>query len=154
MFIGASNPKVTIDGGDTATLAGSGITSGMIGVSGNATTLADTTFRHITIANSNITTGLGTGSAIQNFGKLTLDTVTFTQNQAAAIFQELCTGCLNTSLTITHCLFQNNASTTASGAAISGDGIIAADIGAYECPKASGNIAPPVLRRHAVRPPH
>jgi hypothetical protein len=35
-----------------------------------------------------------------------------------------------------------------------GDGIIAADIGSYESAKASGNIAPPVLRRHAVRPPH
>ncbi len=124
MAIGATNPKVTIDGGDTITLDGTGITSGMAAVFGSATALADVTFKHITFANGNITTGLGAGGAIQNFGKLTLDTVTFTRNQSAgggAIFQELCTGCLQASLTITHCLFQNN-TTGSTGGAISMEG--------------------------------
>lgn len=124
MGVGATNPKVTIDGGDTITLDGTGMTSGMVSVGGNATTLPDVTFRHITFANGNITTGLGAGGAIQNFGTLTLDTVTFTKNQGGGggvIFQEPCTGCLNTSLTITHCLFQNNTA-SGSGGAISMEG--------------------------------
>jgi predicted outer membrane repeat protein len=124
MFIGPTNPKVTIDGGDTITLDGTGITSGMLAISGNATALPDVTFRHITFANGNINTGLVAGGAIQNFGKLTIDTVTFTKNQAlgsgGGIFQEPCTGCLDPSLIVTHSLFQNNSGS--SGAAISMEG--------------------------------
>jgi predicted outer membrane repeat protein len=124
MAIGSTNPKITIDGGDTITLDGTGTTSGMLVIFGSATALPDVTFKHITFANGNINTGLIAGGAIQNFGKLTLDTVTFTKNQAlgsgGAIFQEPCAGCLDTSLTITHSLFQNNSG--GSGAAISMEG--------------------------------
>jgi len=113
----SSFPKVTIDGGDTITLDGTGITTGMIAVFGGNTALPDVTFKHITIANGNINTGLNAGGAIQNFGTLTLDTVTLKNNQssgAGAIFQEPCTGCLTPSLNATHCLFQDNS--TGSGA--------------------------------------
>src|SRR5216684_5029599 len=124
MSIGPTNPKITIDGGDTITLDGTGITSGMLSIFGSATALPDVTFKHITFANGNINTGLVAGGAIQNFGKLTLDTVTFTKNQAlgsgGAIFQEPCTGCLDPSLIATHSLFQNNSG--GSGAAISMEG--------------------------------
>lgn len=124
MVIGSTNPKITIDGGDTITLDGTGMTSEMLGIFGSATALPDVTFKHITFANGNITTGLVAGGAIQNFGKLTLDTVTFSKNQAlgsgGAIFQETCTGCLDASLTVTHSLFQNNSG--GSGAAISMEG--------------------------------
>jgi len=120
VIIGATDPKVIIDGGDTITLDGAGITSEIAGVSGNPTSLGDATFRHITLANGNITTGFGVGGAIQNFGKLTLDTVTFSKNHGSAIFQENCAGCSNASLTISHCLFQNN--TGGTGGAISMEG--------------------------------
>lgn len=127
MVIGSTNPKLTVDGGDTMTLDGTGITSGMLNISASATALPDVTFRHITFANGNITTGLVAGGAIQNYGKLTLDTVTLTNNQAlgsgGAIFQEPCTGCLDPSLTVTHSLFQNNSG--GSGAAISMQGGLA-----------------------------
>lgn len=124
MFIGSTNPKLTVDGGDTITLDGTGITSGMLAINGSATTLPDVTFKHITFANGNINTGLIAGGAIQNFGKLTIDTVTFTKNQAlgsgGGIFQEPCTGCLDPMLTVTHSLFQNNSG--GSGGAISMEG--------------------------------
>ncbi len=127
MFIGSTNPKLTIDGGDTITLDGTGNTSGMLAVSGSGTVLPDVTFKHITFANGNINTGLVAGGAIQNFGKLTLDTVTFTKNHAlgsgGAIFQEPCVGCLDPLLTVTHSLFQNNSG--GSGAAISMEGGLA-----------------------------
>jgi predicted outer membrane repeat protein len=124
MAIGPTNPKVTIDGNDTITLDGTGNTLGMVSIFASATTVPDVTFKHITFANGNITTGLNAGGAIQNFGKLTLDTVTLRNNHAdgsGAIFQELCTGCLDASLVVTHCLFQNN-STGGGGSAISMEG--------------------------------
>jgi hypothetical protein len=126
--VSSTNPKVTIDGGDTITLDGTGMTSEIVAIFGTTTSLPDATFKHITFANGNITTGLGAGGAIQNFGHLTLDTVTFTKNQSAgggAIFQEPCTGCPNPSLTVSHCLFQNNTTTSGTGAAISMEGGIA-----------------------------
>jgi predicted outer membrane repeat protein len=111
LFIGQSNPKTIIDGNDTITLDGAGNTAGMISIAGSSTVLPDVTIRHLTIANGNITTGLNAGGAIQNFGKLTLDTVTLRNSTAlggGAIFQEPCTGCLTPTLTVTHCTFQNN----------------------------------------------
>lgn len=124
MAIGPSNPKVTIDGNDAITLDGTGLTLGMVNVFGDATTLPDVTFKHITFANGNITTGLNAGGAIQNFGKLTLDTVVVRNSHAdgnGAIFQEPCTGCLDPTLTVTHSLFQNN-STGGGGSAITVEG--------------------------------
>ncbi len=124
LAIGPSDPKVTIDGNDAITLDGTGFTSGMVSVFGDATTLADVTFKHITFANGNITTGLIAGGAIQNYGKLTLDTVVVRNSHAdgsGAIFQEPCTGCLDPSLAVTHCLFQNN-STGGGGSAIAMEG--------------------------------
>lgn len=111
LFFGSTFPKVTVDGNDTITLDGTGITSGMISVAGSTTVLANVTLKHITIANGDISTGLNAGGSIQNFGNLTLDTVTLKNSKAGgAIFQEPCTGCLNPLLTVTHCLFQNNSS--------------------------------------------
>jgi hypothetical protein len=124
MGIGASNPKVTIDGNDAITLDGTGITTGMLAVFGSATSVPDVTFKHITFANGNITTGLNAGGAIQNFGKLTLDTVTVRNSHAdgnGALFQEPCNGCLDPLLTVTHSLFQNN-STGGGGSAITVEG--------------------------------
>jgi len=123
MVVGQNDPKTIIDGNDTITLDGSGNTSGMIIIFGSSTALPDITLRHLTIANGNITTGLNAGGAIQNFGKLTLDTVTLRNSTAAgsgAIFQEPCTGCLTPTLTATHCTLANN-----SHAAISVEGGIA-----------------------------
>jgi predicted outer membrane repeat protein len=124
MAIGPSNPKVTIDGNDAITLDGTGFTSGMVSIFGDATSLPDVTFKHITFANGNITSGLIAGGAIQNFGKLTLDTVVVRNSHAdgnGAIFQEPCIGCLGPSLTVTHSLFQNN-STGGGGSAITVEG--------------------------------
>jgi hypothetical protein len=124
MAIGPSNPKVTIDGNDAITLDGTGITNGMVSVFGNATSLPDVTFRHIVFANGNITSGLIAGGAIQNFGKLTLDTVVVRNSHAdgnGAIFQEPCIDCLDPTLTVTHSLFQNN-STGGGGSAITVEG--------------------------------
>ena len=56
-----TNPKVTIDGGDTITLDGNGMTSESAVLFGSATSLPDATFKHITFANGNITAGLGAG---------------------------------------------------------------------------------------------
>lgn len=123
MFIGSTNPKVTIDGNSTITLDGTGNNSGMVGIFGSQTEVPDVTFKRITIANGNITSGLIAGGAIQNFGKLTLDTVVLRGNHAigsGAIFQEPCTGCLDPSLIVTNCLFQNNS--TGGGGAISMQG--------------------------------
>src|SRR5438132_877124 len=107
-------PPVTVDGNDTITLDGTGSTSGMLNIFGSDTVLANVTLKHITFANGNITTGLNAGGAIQNFGNLTLDTVTITKSHSdgsgGGIFQELCTGCLTPSLTVKHSLFQNNVS--------------------------------------------
>lgn len=117
LFFGSTDPKVTIDGNDAITLDGTGNTSGMISIAGSSTALANATFKHITIANGNITTGLNAGGAIQNFGNLTLDTVTLKNSRAdgsGAIFQEPCTGCLTPSLTVTRCLFQGNSSSAIS----------------------------------------
>lgn len=124
MAIGPSNPKVTIDGNDTITLDGAGFTSGMVSVFGDATTLPDVTFKHIAFANGNITSGLIAGGAIQNYGKLTLDTVVVRNSHAdgnGAIFQEPCIDCLDPLLTVTHSLFQNN-STGGGGSAITVEG--------------------------------
>jgi predicted outer membrane repeat protein len=117
MVFGQTNPKTIIDGNDTITLDGTGNTSGMIIIFGSSTALPDVTMRHLTIANGNITTGLNAGGAIQNFGKLTLDTVTLRNSRAdgsGAIFQEPCTGCLTPTLTASHCTFQNNSNTAIS----------------------------------------
>lgn len=131
MFIGSTNPKLTIDGGDTITLDGTGITSGMLAINGSATALPDVTFKHITFANGNINTGLVAGGAIQNFGKLTLDTVTFSKNQAlgsgGGIFQEPCVGCLDPLLTVTHSLFQNNSCGSGAAMSIQGGLVTVAD---------------------------
>ena len=142
LVFGQNNPPVVIDGGDTITLDGTGITSGMIWIFGSATALPDVTFRHITIANGNITTGLNAGGAIQNFGKLTLDTVTLSGNKSAgsgAIFQEPCTGCLTPSLTATHSLFQNN--TPGSGTISIQGGIAAIEDSTFSGNSASGAAA-------------
>ena len=124
LAIGPSNPKVTIYGNDAITLDGTGFTSGMVSIFGDATTLPDVTFKHITFANGSITSGLIAGGAIQNFGKLTLDTVLVRNSHAdgnGALFQEPCVGCLDPLLIVTHCLFQNN-STGGGGSAISVEG--------------------------------
>jgi len=121
-------PPVTVDGNDTITLDGTGTTSGMLNVFGSDTALANVTLKHITFANGNISTGLNAGGSIQNFGNLTLDTVTITKSfgpgSGGGIFQELCTGCLPASLTVRHSLFQNNVS-QGSGSAISIEGGVA-----------------------------
>jgi hypothetical protein len=122
LAIGSGNPPVTIDGNDAITFDGTGITTGMISIFGNSTVLPAVTFRHLVIANGNITTGLNAGGAIQNFGRLTLDTVTLRNNHSSgsgAIFQEPCTGCLTPVLAATKCLFQNN-STGAGAISIQG----------------------------------
>jgi hypothetical protein len=120
-------PPVTVDGNDTITLDGTGTTSGMLNVFGSDTALANVTLKHITFANGNISTGLNAGGAIQNFGNLTLDTVTIKTSHSAGggggIYQELCTGCLTASLTVRHSLFQNNVS--GGGSAISMQGGVA-----------------------------
>ena len=124
MAIGPSNPTVTIDGSDAITLDGTGLTLGMVSIFGNATSLPDVTFKHITFANGNITTGLIAGGAIQNFGKLTLDTVVVRNSHAdgnGAIFQEPCIDCLDPLLIVTRSLFQNN-STGGGGSAITVEG--------------------------------
>jgi hypothetical protein len=120
-------PPVTVDGNDTITLDGTGTTSGMLNVFGSDTALANVTLKHITLTNGNISTGLNAGGAIQNFGNLTLDTVTIRRSHSAGsgggIYQELCTGCLTASLTVKHSLFQNNVS--GAGSAISMQGGLA-----------------------------
>jgi hypothetical protein len=124
LAIGPSNPKVTIDGNDAITLDGTGLTLGMLSIFGSATALPDVTCKHITFANGNITTGLNAGGAIQNFGKLTLDSVVVRNSHAdgnGAIFQEPCNDCLDPLLTVTHSLFQNN-STGSGGSAITMEG--------------------------------
>lgn len=125
LVVGSDNPPVAIDGNDSITFDGSGITTGMIAIFGSSTALPHVTFKHLVIANGNITTGLNAGGAIQNFGSLTLDNVTLRNNQssgAGAIFQEPCTGCLTPALYTTGCLFQNN---TTGGGAISIQGGVA-----------------------------
>jgi hypothetical protein len=120
-------PPVTVNGNDTITLDGTGTTSGMLNVFGSDTALANVTLTHITMTNGNISTGLNAGGAIQNFGNLTLDTVTITKSNSAGsgggIFQELCTGCLTASLTVKRSLFQSNSG--GSGSAISVEGGVA-----------------------------
>jgi len=111
LAIGANNPPVTIDGNDQITFDGTGITTGMLSIFGSATSMPDVTMEHITIANGDITTGLNAGGAIQNFGKLMLDSVVLRNNRSSgsgAIFQEPCTGCLTPLLVATRCVFQNN----------------------------------------------
>jgi len=125
LAFGSGNPPVTIDGNDRITLDGNGITAGMISLFGSSTSLPNVTFRHLAIANGNITTGLNAGGAIQNFGNLTLDTVSLHNNRSSgsgAIFQEPCTGCLTPLLYATHCLFQDNIT---GGGAISIEGGVA-----------------------------
>lgn len=115
----ASNPDVTVDGGGVITLDGSGTNNSMLIIGGGATRLANAKFTAITFANGKCTTGLIAGGAIQNAGMLTLDGVTFTNNQApfgGAIFQELCTACLNATSTIHKCTFKSNLATNAGGA--------------------------------------
>lgn len=121
----SGNPPVIIDGADRITFDGNGITTGMIALFGGSTSLPDVTFKHLAIINGNITTGLNAGGAIQNFGKLTLDTVTLRANHssgAGAIFQEPCNDCLTPLLYTMHCLFQDNVT---GGGAISIQGGIA-----------------------------
>jgi hypothetical protein len=121
----SENPPVIIDGNNSITFDGTGITTGMIAIFGGSTALPHVTFKRLVIANGNITTGLNAGGAIQNFGDLTLDTVTLRNNQssgAGAIFQEPCNGCLTPTLYTTNCLFQNN---NTGGGAISIQGGIA-----------------------------
>ncbi|HEY2092173.1 MAG TPA: choice-of-anchor Q domain-containing protein [Thermoanaerobaculia bacterium] len=125
LVVGSGNPPVTINGNDSIIFDGTGITTGMIAIFGGTTALPDVAFRHLVIANGNITTGLNAGGAIQNFGNLTLDTVTLRNNHSAgagAIFQEPCNGCLTPTLYATRCLFQNNST---GGGAISIQGGIA-----------------------------
>jgi predicted outer membrane repeat protein len=124
----SSFPPVTVDGNDTITLDGTGTTSGMLNVYGSDTALGTLTLKHITFTHGDISTGLNAGGTIQNFGNLTLDTVTITKSHGpssgAAIFQELCNGCLTASLTVKHSLFQNNAG-DGGGSAISVQGGLA-----------------------------
>lgn len=125
LVVGSNNPPVVIDGNDSITFDGTGITTGMIAIFGATASLPHVTFKRLVIANGNITTGLNAGGAIQNFGSLTLDSVTLRDNHssgAGAIFQEPCTGCLTPTLYTTHCLFQNNVT---GGGAISIQGGIA-----------------------------
>lgn len=125
LVVGSNNPSVIIDGGNTITFDGTGITTGMIAIFGGTTALPHVTFKRLEIANGNITTGLNAGGAIQNFGDLTLDNVTLRDNHssgAGAIFQEPCTGCLTPALYATGCLFWNNVT---GGGAISIQGGIA-----------------------------
>jgi hypothetical protein len=125
LVVGSSNPPVTIDGNNSIIFDGTGITTGMIAVFGDGTSIPYVTFKRLQIANGNITTGLNAGGAIQNFGHLTLDTVTLRNNLssgAGAIFQEPCNGCLMPTLVTTHCLFQGNST---GGGAISIQGGIA-----------------------------
>jgi predicted outer membrane repeat protein len=128
MNVISSFPAVTVDGNDTITLDGTGTTSGMLNVFGSDTALATVTLKHITLTNGNISTGLNAGGTIQNFGNLTLDTVTITRGHSAGsgggIFQELCNGCLTASLTVKHSLFQNNTGGSG-GSAISMEGGVA-----------------------------
>ena len=136
--VGSDNPPVTIDGNDSITFDGTGITTGMIAISGGTTALPHVTFKRLVIANGNITTGLNAGGAIQNFGNLTLDRVTLRNNQssgAGAIFQEPCNDCLTPTLYTTGCLFQNNST---GGGAISIQGGIAS----IEGSTFAGNSAP------------
>jgi len=138
LYVGPNNPPLTIEGNDTITFDGNGITTGMIAIFGSDKALPYVAFRHLTITNGNITTGLNAGGAIQNFGTLALDTVTLRSNHssgAGAIFQEPCTGCLTPSFYATHCLFQNN---TTGGGAISIQGGIAS----IEQSTFSGNSSP------------
>ena len=104
MVILQNYPKIIIDGNDTITLDGTGNTSGMISIFGSSTVLPDVTLRHLIIANGNITTGLNAGGAIQNFGKLPLDTVTLRTSRAdgrRATLPEPCTGCRPPPLPVT-----------------------------------------------------
>jgi hypothetical protein len=138
LTFGPGDPPVTIEGNDTITFDGTGITTGMIAIFGGAKSLPYVAFRHLTITGGDITTGLNAGGAIQNFGTLALDTVTLRNNHssgAGAIFQEPCNGCLTPSLFATHCLFQNNVT---GGGAISIQGGIAS----IEQSTFSGNSAP------------
>jgi hypothetical protein len=125
LVVGSNNPPVIIDGNDSITFDGTGITTGMIAIFGGTSALPHVTFKHLAIANGNITTGLNAGGAIQNFGDLTLDNVELRDNHssgAGAIFQEPRTGCQTPTLYATGCLFQNNST---GGGAISIQGGIA-----------------------------
>jgi predicted outer membrane repeat protein len=111
LVVGADNPTVVIDGNDAITLDGAGFNNEMVFVAGSAKSLPNVTFRHITFANGNINTGLVAGGTFQNFGDLTLDSVTIRNSQAAfggAIVQEPCNGCLTPLLTVTRSQFLNN----------------------------------------------
>ncbi len=137
LAFGSGEPPVTIDGNDSITFDGAGLTSGMIAVFGGSTSLPDVTFKHLVIANGNNTGGLGAGGAIQNFGKVTLDSVTVRNsraNSAGAIFQEPCTGCLMPVLAATGCLFQNN---TGAGAISLQGGVLSIEQSTF-----AGNSAP------------
>src|SRR5690349_21518742 len=54
LVVGATSPKVIVDGGDTITLDGAGYNNEMVLVAGSATALPNATFRHITFVNGNI----------------------------------------------------------------------------------------------------
>ena len=146
LFVAANNPAVVIDGGGSITLDGTGGTHPVVVVNANGSGLPDVTFRRITIANGNAATlaGYQDGGAIYNFGKLTLDTVTFSGNKAmgsgGAISQKQCPSCAAPSIDVRYSNFNGNVSNGAN----QGGGAICLEAGSLNVLETgfSGNTAP------------
>ncbi len=125
-----ANPNpltVVVDGEGLVTLDGTGSTSGIVSVHGNKTTLPDVSFRNITFTKGAHTTGIISGGAINNGGKLTLENVTFASNTSffgGAVAQQACSACLEPSTIARRCTFTGNRGDSSGGAIVVGGGLL------------------------------
>lgn len=128
LVIAATNPTTVIDGGGIITLDGAGNTQPIVLLNASPTSQPDITFRNIAFRNGNCLGPAygGTGGAIWNLGKLTLDTVTLTLNTAkvggGAIYQTVGVGCPLPSMTVRYSTFTSNQTAGNGGAIYVADG--------------------------------
>lgn len=119
--------SVVVDGEGLVTLDGTGSTNGIVSLFGNTTSLPDVTFRNITFTKGAHTTGIISGGAINNGGKLTLENVTFAANTSffgGALAQQACSGCLEPSTVARRCTFTGNRGDSSGGAIVVGGGLL------------------------------
>jgi predicted outer membrane repeat protein len=108
------------------TLDGTGSTSGIVSVQGNKTSARCDVPEHHVLKGAH-TTGIISGGAINNGGKLTLENVTFASNTSffgGAIAQQACSGCLEPSMIARRCTFTGNRGDSSGGAIVVGGGLL------------------------------